>query len=171
MRRVSANRSRRMVFCGVALERLELLATAGTLEELEGRGPTRSVLASHDVEPEEDEEADYVAQNLASLDGLAEATGPRVVLAVDAERSAVTVVEESIGWVRLTPFDWSWVTAIFVDEPAALPAVAEARAALADADVRIGEPGQPEAVTGLLEEHALLWFLPAELADVIALHA
>lgn len=159
-----------MVFCGVALERLELLAAAGTLEELDGRGPTRSVLASHDVPPEEGEEADYVAQNLASLDSLALGSGPRVVLAVDAERSAVTVVEESIGRVRLTPFDWSWVTAVFVDEPAALPAVEEARAAMSGSDVRIGEPHQPEAVTLLLEEHPLLWFLPHELPDVLALH-
>lgn len=165
-----------MVFCGVALERLVLLAEAGTLEQLDGRGATRGLLSAHQVDPAEDEEADYLAQSLASLDSLLQTTGPRVVVAVDAEASAVTVVEDSIGHIRLAPFDWSWVTAVFVDEPDSAPAIESARTALAGVaqtglGFRVGEPGLPEPVTELLEQHPLLWFLPTELEGIADLHS
>ncbi len=161
-----------MVFCGTSLERLDLLVSAGTLEELAGRAATRTLLASHGVAPEHEEDADFLAQSLASLDSMLAGDGPRVVVAVDAERTALTVVEESVGHIRLTPFDWSWVTAVFVDEPGAETdaARAAAREAMVATDVRVGEPGRPKAVTTLLEDHPLLWFLPTELDEVRALH-
>lgn len=158
-----------MVFCGVTLQGLEQLADGGGGAALDGRAATRTLLAQHGTGPDE-EEADYLAQSLASLDSLLLGEGPRVVVALDAERAAVTVVEEAIGHIRLDPADWGWATAVFVDEPQSAPALAAARAALAGHPGRVGEPGLPAPVTELLEDHPLLWFLPTELPDVLALH-
>ncbi|WP_157973943.1 DUF6912 family protein [Desertihabitans aurantiacus] len=164
-------RERRMVFCATVPQRLELLATAGTLEELGGRTATGALARGHGLAADATEELDYLAQELASLDSLLEGAAQRVVLAVDADADAVEVVDERSGLVRLRPFDWERVTAVFVDEAEARPAVERARSVLADDPLRLAEPQRPEQVAELLAEHPLLWYLPTEREAVSAVLA
>ena len=59
---------------------------------------------------------------------------------------------------------WAQVRALFVDEPAAVPAVARARAALGGSS--LADALSVPEVTALVDDFDLLWFAPEELDDL-----
>ncbi|MPM16690.1 hypothetical protein SDC9_63071 [bioreactor metagenome] len=108
--------------------------------------------------PDDEEEADYWALTDAGLAGLAAAEGPRFVIAVRARPEQIVAAgPDGSGRVSVADVAWSQVSALFIDEAEALPAVAAARAALADPDAFA------ERTAALVTAHDLLWYAPEEL--------
>lgn len=108
------------------------------------------------------EELEFAALNQAGILALRSATDPRrLVVAAEVDAAQLTDSGGSSGEVSVRDLGWAQVRALFVDEPAAEPQVARARAAaggssLADALDR------PEVIE-LLDGSDLLWFAPEEL--------
>lgn len=153
---------------------------------------TGRLISAHGYRPDEREDADYAAQLYASITGLITAAadgdaddradGARLVIAADVPiarvRDRTTGAGPSgrgtgpgaddhqdadYGAVTVEGLDWSDVTAVFVDEPDAGPAVRAARTAIADADDRrLAAVLDLPAVAALTDEHELLWHTPDE---------
>jgi hypothetical protein len=116
-----------------------------------------------DLEPDAGaEELEFAALNQAGILALRAASDPRrLVVAAEVDAAQLTDSGGSSGEVSVRDLGWGQVRALFVDEPAAEPLVARARAAaggssLADA------LGLPEVIE-LLDGSDLLWFAPEEL--------
>jgi hypothetical protein len=127
--------------------------------------------------PVDDEQLELVAlteaarESLRLLGPLAAGSGAtRVVLAVDLGADQVAVddsgPQDPPGRVRVlaAQVPLATVAAVHADEDCAAAAVASAAAALAAADG--GDP-VAEALVGRLDDHDLLWFDPAELAQLV----
>ncbi len=136
----------------------------GRLDRGEGISVDEAYARRRDLDPavpDDEEEADYWALTDAGLAGLGAAEGPRFVVAVRVRPEQVTAAEpDGSGRVTVTDVAWSQVSALFIDEAQALPAVAAARAALADPEAFA------ERTAALVAAHDLLWYAPDEL-DVL----
>lgn len=139
----------------------------GRLERAEGVSVDTAYAAARDLDldvGDDEEEADYWALTDAAMLGLGlHRLGPRFVLAARVRPDQLEPAgAEGSGRVTATGLAWSQVSALFVDEPEALPAVEAARAALDDPELLA------EQVTRLVGEHDLLWYAPDELDDLLA---
>jgi hypothetical protein len=119
------------------------------------------------------EELEYAAlteaarASLRLLDGDDAAVRRRVVVALDADDSAVEVRDDlDRGVVRLgRPVALGQVASIHVDDAAAEPAVAAAAVAISAAD--LGEPSAQDAVDDA-EGFELSWYASQELETLVA---
>lgn len=112
-----------------------------------------------------DEEADYAAQVFASLAGLL-AGWDRCVLVVAVRALPPSCGASDYGQVEPPVMQWTDVRAVFVDEPAALPAV---RAYAEGVGGRgIAELWADPAAAQFVADHDLLWFGPHELDQTLA---
>lgn len=144
------------------------LRDEGSWIDVAGFAATDALRTAADLGPSDDEQADFVAQTNASLQALLDGTGPRVVIAVDADELRVDG-QSPYGRVSVPRCAWRDVLAVFVDESEAGPALARARDAIAAADPAedaLGAVSALDEVTTLLDEHALLWYLPSEVDDL-----
>lgn len=128
---------------------------AGTVQ---GFAPTPALYEAFDLTGEQEEEADYAALVLASVQALADHGARTVIaLAVDdgqvADRAPGHNGEVSVSDVRPAQ-----VTSWFADAPGVDVAAAAAEAAGHDLD----DAWEGEQVQQLLREHALLWHTPQE---------
>jgi hypothetical protein len=166
-----------MIFVPLSRPRAsEARATGGTDEELAAFAATPRMIAAHGYRPDEDEDADYAAQLYASIAGLIGAGEPagadrpedsdsRLVISaeVPAGRIRESDRDPEHGAVVVQGLKWSEVTAVFVDEPAAAPAVRAAREAISGSDDhRLTTLLDLPAVMTLTDDHDLLWHTPDE---------
>lgn len=156
-----------MVFIAVDHDLASALRETGRSEDdFAAFAATGQMITAHGYRPDEREDADYAAQVYASLAGLPTIQDPfRLVLAADVPIARVRDgrADADYGAILVSGLDWRDVTAVFVDEPAAAPAVRAARAAIArlqdpDMDAILALP----AVTALTDDHELLWHTPDE---------
>ncbi|WOP17873.1 DUF6912 family protein [Raineyella sp. LH-20] len=139
---------------------------SGRLDHAEGISVDVAYARRRDLDlavSDDEEEADFWALTDAAMRSLADSlSGPRFVVAVRV-RPDQLVADPEVGSGRVTVSDvaWSQVSALFVDEPAALPAVAAARAARTVPDTFA------EHVAVLVAEHDLLWYAPDELDTLL----
>jgi len=138
-----------------------------------GYAATARLIEAHDYRRDEREDADYAAQLYASVAGLIDAPDScdrRLVVAADVPLARVSDHDHDLdyGAVRVDGLDWSDVTAVFVDEDAAGPAVTGARKEIADSIRESGGEGgmggllELPAVAALTDNHELLWHTPDE---------
>ncbi len=136
---------------------------SGVLVDAEGRAATDAFAAGLGLDPhdrDDAEEADYRALRAAADEALARGgSGARWVVAarVGADRVTDTGMPDD-GRVRIGEVRWAQVSALFVDEPAAVPVVNRARADLA--------AGDAAGARNILDEQELLWYAPGELDDI-----
>lgn len=166
--------SRLMIFIPFDPAEARAIRVAGRSDRrLTGYAATAPMLAAHGYTEDEREDADYAAQVYASIAGLLvphEGTGPEVRLVVAADVPVARVGDADgdaeYGAVRVDGLDWAEVTAVFVDEDAAAPAVRAARAAIgphaSDQGGRLATVSELPAVGELTERHELLWHTPDE---------
>lgn len=146
--------------------------------QLEGYAPTIRMAAAHDYSADEEEDAAYTAQVYARVAGLARAGGASddisqpVVVAADIAADAVSEspARGDYGAVGFKHLAWDDVTAVFVEEPDAAPAVHAAVSALTEATTSVeATTDGPEdwlalpAVHRLIADHEQLWHHPAEI--------
>ncbi|QGF24408.1 DUF6912 family protein [Raineyella fluvialis] len=135
---------------------------SGRLEQAEGISVDVAYARARELDldvPDDAEEADFWALTDAAMRSLAASPdGPRFVVAVRVRPDQIVSADEAgSGRVTVSGVEWSQVSALFVDEEAALPVVRAARAALADPEAFARESAT------LLDEHDLLWYAPDEL--------
>jgi hypothetical protein len=156
-----------MVFIPVDHDRATAIRAAGRSDDgFAAFAATGQMINAHDYRPDEREDADYAAQLYASVAGLPGSDDPfRLVIAADVPIGRVSDgrSDPDYGAILVSGLDWGDVTAVFVDEPAAATAVRSAREAIAAA----GNPALEEIlelpeVTGLTDDHELLWHTPDE---------
>lgn len=140
----------------------EAFRRASRLDRAEGVAVDPAYAAAHDLDltvSDDEEEADFWALTDAAMLGLGlHRRGPRFVLAARVRPEQLAPAgEEGSGRVVASDLAWSQVSALFVDEPEALPAVQAARAALDDPELLA------ERAAVLVGEHDLLWYAPDEL--------
>jgi hypothetical protein len=153
------------VFFAVSRDRAERLREGATYDG-PGHAPSPVLLSAHDLSPGDD--ADYTALAYAGVAALqqakpdeVEAEPVRLVLAADLPPSQVHDRQDPYGMVDLSGVRWDQVTALFADEVASAPVIAEARGL---AGVRpLAEVVDDPDVERLLDSVDLLWFAPAEL--------
>lgn len=112
---------------------------------------------------DDEEEAEFWALTDAAMMSLGlRADGPRFVLAARVRPDQLRPDgPEGSGRVVAEAVTWSQVTALFIDEDEAQPAIDRARAAL-------GQPDRfAELVGSLVAEHDLLWYAPDELDGLL----
>ena len=158
---------RMMIFVPLTHRVARQIREAGnTDQQLPGFAATGRMVAAHGYRPDEREDADYAAQLYASLAGLlAGGDDRRLVVAVDVPigRVADGEADADYGSVLIRGLDWPDVTAVFVDEPEASPAVISARTAISDsADQHLAAVLELPAVVALTDDHELLWHTPDE---------
>ncbi len=108
------------------------------------------------------DELDFAALSSAGVLALSATSDPqRLVVAAEVAPAQVIDPGGPTGQVSVRELGWTQVQALFVDEPAAVAAVARARAALGVVD-RQDALSVPE-VSGLVDDFDLLWFAPEEL--------
>lgn len=168
------------VFVPMTLAQALECRAGNRLGERVGFMATEELLSGYALTPEQDEDADFAAQNHANLAALLDnADGPRMVVAVRALESKIELLPAveaklGLGQVSLSSVGWAKVMALFIDEPAAADAVQKVRSelgALADRQAQLNAAASSATVEELADEHALLWYLPSELDDVERLHA
>lgn len=155
-----------MIFLPLRPIQLEQLIADGRLDDLAGHTATAVLRREHGLGPDDDEDADYVAYGYAegAAVALADRTGVgRTVIAVEIAAPSVTAVSQDVfGRASVAAVRWSEVTAVYLDEPDAVDPVSRVRAATVGMDV---ETALADAsMISLLEDHDLLWHLPAEVA-------
>ena len=155
-----------LVFIPVSRADALALRAGANLGERQACAPTASLAGT--LGPQADvEEVEFAALSHAGVLALSAGADPlRMVLAADVSDQQVTDLGSELGQVVLTGLRWDQVQALFADEPAAEPAVAKARADVAE----IGADGAvtAEAVAVLQSEFDLLWFAPEELDQLIS---
>jgi len=111
------------------------------------------------------DELEFAALSSAGLLALSATTDQRR-LVVAAEVAPAQLVDPggSAGQVSVRDLGWVQVQALFVDEPAAEPAVARARTALGVVD--LADALSVPEVTALVDDFDLLWFAPEELDNL-----
>ncbi|MGI3780334.1 MAG: DUF6912 family protein, partial [Janthinobacterium lividum] len=87
--------------------------------------------------------------------------GLRTVLAVDVGGGQVQASGSEFGEVQLHGLTWSQVSAVFADEPGAVPDLEAARERVAGRP--LSDVVDDEDVVGLVDRWDLLWYAPAEL--------
>ncbi|HET7476492.1 MAG TPA: hypothetical protein VFJ97_10800 [Dermatophilaceae bacterium] len=129
-----------------------------------GQMGTPALMAAHDLEADMTEDADYTALRYAGIRALmATHDALRLVAAIDVPAADLSIKSsDPYGEARASRIRWSLVTALFADEPATAPVVAEARATLTSG-ASIADALDNPAVLTLADEYDLLWFAPAEL--------
>lgn len=158
--------SDQMVFLPVAHDEAVLLRDSGDpAGPLVGHAATPDLLRAHGYDFSALEEAEFAALSYAAVRAVLDPAvrdDLRLVLAADVPAAAVEIgADDPHGTVTVRGLRWSMVRALFVDEPAAGPAVAAARTAAAG---RALEAALTLAgVERLSEDHDLLWFNPDEL--------
>lgn len=162
---------RMMVFIALDHDRATAVRAAGrSEEEVAAFAATGQMITAHGYRPDEREDADYAAQSYASVAGLASSQDPyRLVIAADVPIARVRDgrADADYGAIMITGLDWADVTAVFVDEPEAKPAVLAARTAIETALESASDIGLatilelPEVIT-LTDDHELLWHTPDE---------
>lgn len=168
------------IFVPLARRDATVLRRSGTISEpVAAYAPTAAMVAAHDYTPAEDEDAAYTAQVYARVAGLAGGAGEPpgddrqlVVVAADVAADAVTELADGrdYGAVEVASLAWGDVTAVFVDDPDAAPAVRVAAeelakpAASSDATHARTLDGwlTVPAVHRLITEHEQLWHHPGE---------
>jgi hypothetical protein len=111
------------------------------------------------------DELEFAALNSAGVLALSATTDPlRLVVAAEVPSAQLVDACGPAGQVSVRNLRWAQVHALFGDEPAAAPAVAQARAALGATD--LAEAPSVPAVTALVDDFDLLWFAPEELDDL-----
>jgi hypothetical protein len=112
------------------------------------------------------EEVEFAALSYAGVLALCGGSDPlRLVLAADVADSQVTDRGSELGEVTVAGLRWPQLQALFVDEPAAKPAVATARAE--SAGLGLAEALATESVVALQSGIDLLWFAPGELDQLL----
>jgi hypothetical protein len=111
------------------------------------------------------DELEFAALNSAGVLALSATSDPlRLVVAAEVPSAQLVDAGGPAGQVNVRNLRWAQVHALFGDEPAAAPAVAQARAALGATD--LAEALSVPAVTALVDDFDLLWFAPEELDDL-----
>ena len=155
-----------MIFLPLSPSRLEQLIADGRLDDVAGHTSTPVLRREHEIGPDADEDADFVAYAYAegAAVALADRTGAgRTVVAAEVAVTSVTSLpDDPFGRARVSTVRWSEVTAVYLDEPGAVDPVARVRTATTGMDVE--ETFADDAMRALLEDHDLLWHLPAEVA-------
>ena len=108
------------------------------------------------------DECEFAALSSAGVLALSATTDPgRLVVAAEVAPAQLIDPGGSTGQVSVRDLSWPQVHALFVDELAAVPAVARARADLGAVD--LVEALSVPAVAALVDDFDLLWFAPDEL--------
>lgn len=159
---MASARTTRTVYLPSAPGAAEEFHRSGRLDRAEGISVDVAYARRRDLDlavPDDEEEADFWALTDAAARSLAgSSAGPRFVVAVRVRPDQLVADPEAgSGRVTVSGVDWAQVSALFVDEPAALPAVAAARA------VRTEPAAFAEHIAALVAEHDLLWYAPDEL--------
>lgn len=149
------------VFLPASAEDLRGLASAPLAERV-GYAATPALLAALGYGPDEVEDAGFAAMLSASVAALTRQPY-RLVLA--AAVPTVDDLRDDAGACRVPGVTRAQVTALYVDEPEAAPAVAAAHAAVAG--MALAEAWDDAAVQALLEAHDLLWYDAAEADAVV----
>jgi len=111
------------------------------------------------------DELEFAALNSAGVLALSTTTDPlRLVVAAEVASAQLIDLGGPAGQVSVRDLRWAQVHALFGDEPAAAPAVAQARAAVGAMD--LADALSVPEVTALLDSFDLLWFAPEELDDL-----
>jgi hypothetical protein len=112
------------------------------------------------------EEVEFAALNHAGVLALSAVSDPlRLVLAADVADGQVTDVGSELGEVTVAGLRWAQVQALFADEPAAGPRVAQARAETVG--LGLAEALASDALAALQGAFDLLWFAPEELDQLL----
>jgi hypothetical protein len=125
---------------------------------------TPALLQAHGYDESALEDAEFAALSYAGIQSVALRGEEALRLVVAAELEAGRIEparDDAYGQVTVSDLRWSDVRALFVDDPAAAPAVAAARPDALGRSVTdaLAHP----SVATLLDEHDLLWFAPEEL--------
>ena len=144
----------------------EALRRSGQLERAEGVSVDVAYATARDLDltvGDDEEEAEFWALTDAAMLGLGrQGKGPRFVVAARVRPDQLeTAGDDGSGRVTATALAWSQVSALFIDDADALPAVEAARAALDDPELLA------ERVARLVAEHDLLWYAPDELDGLL----
>lgn len=144
----------------------EAFRRSGQLERAEGVSVDVAYGTARDLDlavGDDEEEADYWALTDAAMLGLGrQGQGPRFVVAARVRPHQLeTAGAEGSGRVTATALAWAQVSALFIDDADALPALEAARAALGDPELLA------ERVARLVVEHDLLWYAPDELDGLL----
>ncbi|SDB85997.1 hypothetical protein GA0111570_105138 [Raineyella antarctica] len=156
----------RTVFLASDPQTAEALRRTGGLQEAEGVTVDAAYAAARDLDlavSDDEEEAEFWALTDAALMSLRRsALGPRFVVAARVRPDQLAQAgPEGSGRVTVSSLEWVQVSAIFVDEADALPAVESARAALDDPTL------VEDRIALLVAEHDLLWYAPDELDGLL----
>ena len=111
------------------------------------------------------DELEFAALSSAGVLALSATTDPRrLVVAAEIAPAQLADPGGPDGQVSVRDLGWAQVQALFVDEAAAVPAVARARAALGVVD--LADALSAPEVAALVDDFDLLWFAPEELDNL-----